>query len=78
MASPELTRIGVACIVLNMFREALEKNNNVYNGSLVPNLMSIQDVLTLPDAVLKDQLAHYPAILPSVEQLVELKKMHEG
>ena len=41
-------RCRVAIRTVNLMRCAMERNGNRYEGSLVPNLTSITDVLHLP------------------------------
>lgn len=70
-------RIGVALVVLQKLREAIEANNNVYHGALVPNLTSVSDVLTLPESILRIQLEtpEMAKLVPTAEQLETLEAM---
>lgn len=70
-------RIGVALVVLQKLREAIEANGNVYHGSLVPNMTSVSDVLTLSDECFQQQLQLNPQVRPTDEQLTELEAMWE-
>jgi len=73
-------RIGVALVVLQKLREAIEANGNVYHVALVPNLTSVSDVLTLPEGILQQQLAtpDMAKLIPTEEQLQELEAMWQG
>lgn len=71
-----IKRMAVALLTLQKLREAIEANGNYYHGGLVPNLMSVQDVLTLPDSLLDDQLTKIPEIVPTDAQLTELAQLH--
>jgi hypothetical protein len=53
-------RCLVAVVVSGMLRNAIEANNNLYHGGLVPNLTSVQDVLTMPFAMLYEQTQRIP------------------
>ena len=69
-------RIGVALVVLQKLREAIEQQGLANRiGVLVPNLTSLQDVLILPQKYFLQQLAANPQLRPDDEQLQELEKM---
>lgn len=71
-------RIGLALVVLEKLREQIESNGNVYSGQMRPSLTSVADVLTLPDAILEDQIARSPELakmVPTPDQLLELERM---
>jgi hypothetical protein len=72
-------RIGVALVVLQKLREAIDAQglgNRV--GTLVPNLTSVSDVLTLPEKYFLQQLAANPQLRPTDEQLEELEGLWGG
>lgn len=52
--TPE-ARIVVALKLVDRVRQSIESNGGKYSGAMSPNLTSITDVLTLPDALLKTQ-----------------------
>lgn len=69
-------RIGVALVVLQKLREAIEAAglaNQV--GMMVPNITSVADVLTLPEKHFLEQLAALPQLRPTGEQLQLLEDM---
>jgi hypothetical protein len=69
-------RIGVALVVLQKLREAIEAaglGNQV--GVMTPNLTSVSDVLILPEKYFLQQLAANPQLRPDDEQLQELETM---
>lgn len=63
--TPEAFRIAVAVRVCHVFRIALERNQNVYSGGLIPNLTSITDCLTIPFEVLKRTVQSNPDLDPA-------------
>lgn len=73
-----LLRMGVALVVLQKLREALEANGNYYRGTLVPNLTSVSDILTLPWDVFDATIIKHPELVPTGEQLAQLESMLAG
>lgn len=60
--SDEEIRIKVTVKIVNLLRDAIEKNNNVYSGSLIPNITSITDALTMPIYEIYKVVADNPVI----------------
>jgi hypothetical protein len=63
--TPEAYRIAVTVRVCHMLRIAIERNGNVYHGGLIPNLTSVTDCLTIPFALLKEQVSKTPDLDPA-------------
>jgi hypothetical protein len=75
--NPLIVRIGVALLTVQELRKAIERNDNVYSGGLVPNLQSITDILTLSPDIFNQQLEMIktsdPQFIPTDEMLTELQ-----
>jgi hypothetical protein len=72
-------RCAVAYLVIHALRDAIAKNNGVYSMGLVPNLVSVTDVLQLPDPILLEQLKRFPQdLLPEDTDAEFFSNLWEG
>lgn len=55
-------RARIAVRMCYLLREAIERNQNVYSGSLIPNLTSVTDVLTIDYEQLVAEVRKHPQI----------------
>jgi hypothetical protein len=53
-------RVAVALLILQRVRDNIGAHGGRYSGAMAPNLQSVVDVLTMPDAFLGDQLTRIP------------------
>lgn len=60
-------RIEVTCRIIDLLRQAIQRNKNIYVGHLVPNLTSVTDALTIPILVLREQVPVGHTAYPSNE-----------
>lgn len=71
-------RVVAALKAARLLREALEANGNEYSGALVPNLTTITDILTIPDALLEEQLVRNPQLQPSADEAAFFEGLWRG
>ncbi len=65
-------RAAAALKCLQLLENAIQRNRGWYHGGLVPNMMSVQLLLTVPDSELAEALKTAPEIVPTDEQVRQL------
>jgi hypothetical protein len=68
-------RMGVAILTVNALADNIHNNRGLYSGGMVPNLTSVQEVLSIPFDVLVQQVKMFPQVAPGDDLVDSLEKV---